>query len=235
MAATDQTALALVEESRRYLESGNDYHRRFLDAWLPGHGTVADVGCGHGRVGGFYHRPERPVVGVEIDMALAAAVGRHGRGPVVVGDALRLPFASGSLAAYVGLGVVEFGPDRVLAEAARVLVPGGLLYLSVTYANVARTALRRRARWRGDPVPTFSEASIGRLLAAHRFDVKLVRRSSLGWGLGPLRPLTGIFRAALLREDDTSISYRLLAPLVRPWANSLLIVAHRRQASPVAS
>lgn len=231
MAATDEDARAQVEESRRYLESGNDYHRRFLDEWLPDRGTVADVGCGHGRVGTFYHRPGRPVIGLEIDVALATAVGRNGRCPVVAGDALTLPFASGSLAAYVGLGVVEFGPDRVLSEAARVLLPGGLLYLSVTYANVARTALGRTATWRGDPVPTFSTASIERLLAMHGFTVTLVRRSSLGWGLGPLRPLTRIFRAALLREDDTALSYRLIAPIVRPWANSLLVVGHRQPLS----
>lgn len=232
--ATDQDARARVEKSRRYLESGNDYHRRFLDEWLPDRGLVADVGCGDGRVGTFYHRPERPVVGVEIDMALAAAVGSDGRCPVVVGDALTLPFATGSLAAYVGLGVVEFGPDCVLSEASRVLLPGGLLYLSVTYANVARSTLGRTATWRGNPVPTFNAASITKLLTRHGFSVTLVRRSSLGWGLGPLRPLTKVFRAALLREDDTSLSYRLIAPIARPWANSLLVVGHR-QPSPARS
>src|SRR4029453_7468489 len=52
-----------------------------------------------------------------------------------------LALRTGAIAAYVSLGVVEHdpaGPDAILAEAHRVLAPGGTLVISVPYVNGVR-------------------------------------------------------------------------------------------------
>lgn len=220
-------ASARVETSRDYIAFGRDWNRPFLDAWLPRSGTVADVGCGQARVSTFYHRANRPVVGVDLlEPDLAAAL-RLSSAPFVAADAFTLPFRSGSLAGYVGLGITEYGPPEVVAEAHRVLRPGGLLYLSVTYRNVPRR-LGRKTTWRGIEVQTLSTEGVVGLLGDQGFNVSLVRRCSLAWGLGRLRALSRLFPAALIREDSSSASYRVLAPVLRPFANSMLVVAHKR-------
>src|SRR6185436_16248191 len=62
-------------------------------------------------------------------------------------DLGRLAVRSGSLAAYISLGVVEHderGPDAIVADAARALAPGGRLVLSVPYWNGVRRLFSRR-------------------------------------------------------------------------------------------
>jgi SAM-dependent methyltransferase len=220
-------AAARIQTSRNYIAFGQDWNRPFLDAWLPQSGTVADVGCGQARVSTFYHRTDRPVVGVDLLESDLAAARRLSFAPFVAGDAFTLPFRSGSLAGYVGLGIAEYGPEEVVAEAHRVLAPGALLYLSVTYRNVQRR-LGRKAIWRGIEVHTLSCPSVVALLERRGFTVSLVHRCSLAWGLGRLRAASRLFPAALIREDSGALSYRLLAPLLRPFANSVLVIAHKR-------
>jgi SAM-dependent methyltransferase len=67
--------------------------------------------------------------------------------PLAAMDLGQLGFAAGAFGAYVSLGVVEHdpsGPDRILAEAHRVLAPGGRLVVSVPYVNL----VRRLGAWR---------------------------------------------------------------------------------------
>ena len=69
--------------------------------------------------------------------------------PLAAMDLGQLAFAAGAFAAYVSLGVVEHdpgGPDRILAEARRVLAPGGTLLVSVPYVNLVRRLSARRIR-----------------------------------------------------------------------------------------
>jgi len=69
--------------------------------------------------------------------------------PLVAMDLGQLAFGAGAFGAYVSLGVVEHdagGPDRILAEAHRVLAPGGTLLVSVPYVNVVRRLGARRIR-----------------------------------------------------------------------------------------
>jgi SAM-dependent methyltransferase len=69
--------------------------------------------------------------------------------PLVAMDLGELGFAAGAFGAYVSLGVVEHdpsGPDRILAEAHRVLAPGGRLVVSVPYVNLVRRLGARRIR-----------------------------------------------------------------------------------------
>jgi SAM-dependent methyltransferase len=86
-----------------------------------GPGRVLDLGCG---VGHSFHRlAPRETVGVDIDPAALAGQQRE----TVVADMRELPFADKSFASAIASHAVEHVPDpeRVVAEAARVLEPDG--------------------------------------------------------------------------------------------------------------
>jgi SAM-dependent methyltransferase len=221
---------ALAERAYQFVVSGRDYHKPFLDRWLPQQGVIADVGCGLGRIANVYDRIGRRAIGIDLDFeSLTAAHAHHGV-TFVRADGTRLPIRDGRLAAYVGLGVIEFdgvGGTVALREAHRALRPGGIVYLTVAFRNVWRRKTGR-VHWHGFDLPSFTEDEARRLLDATGFDVQLTRRSSLAWGLGPLRRVAPLLPGALVREDETSWSYRLLFPLLRPAANTLLVIGRKR-------
>ncbi|WP_433050615.1 class I SAM-dependent methyltransferase [Dactylosporangium sp. CS-033363] len=102
-------------------------------AGLPIGGTVLDAGCGTGRalpalrdaVG-----PAGTVIGLDVTaemLDVARTRGEH----LVMGDARRLPFATGALDAIFAAGLVMHLPDAAegLRELARATCPGGRLVL----------------------------------------------------------------------------------------------------------
>ena len=228
-----------IEAGLRFIASGLDYHRRLLDRWLPDTGVVGDIGCGQGRVAVFYDRPGRRVIGVDSDPTIVAAANRHGHGNFVVASAFALPFADHSLAAYVGLGIIAearddttpdldpLAPARCLAEASRVVAASGILYISVPFRNLPRR-LGASASWNEQLIPSFSAGSIRDLVLDAGFEALVLRESSLAWGLGPLRRAASLARMALVREDEAAQSYRILFPVLRHFANSLVVIARRR-------
>jgi SAM-dependent methyltransferase len=118
-----------------------------LDAALPRDGRVLEAGCGLGQYVVWFRRRGRAVFGV--DWSVAGL--REGRTaspppPLAAMDLAALGFRDATFGAYVSLGVVEHdpaGPDILLAEARRVLAPGGTLLISVPYVN----GVRRLGRW----------------------------------------------------------------------------------------
>jgi SAM-dependent methyltransferase len=100
-----------------------------------GPGRLLEVGVGTGRIALPLHRRGRRVVGVDLSrpmleryLAKAAAAGLA-RPPVLRADATRLPFRDACFEAVLEVHVLHLVPswERALAEARRVLVPGGLL------------------------------------------------------------------------------------------------------------
>ncbi|MGW3038131.1 class I SAM-dependent methyltransferase [Streptomyces sp. NPDC001178] len=95
--------------------------------------SILDIACGTGIVTRRLLRSERVVVGVDRSPGMLGLAGRRVPGGVVRGDAMRLPFASDGVDVVVIVWLLHLLPDpgSVLAEAARVLRPGGVLITTV--------------------------------------------------------------------------------------------------------
>ncbi len=91
-------------------------------------GTVVDVGCGGGRAVAEMAERGARAIGVDIDPEMiAVARQRWPVGEFHVGDACRLPLDTGSVSHYRVDKVLHLidDPARAVAEARRVLTPGG--------------------------------------------------------------------------------------------------------------
>jgi SAM-dependent methyltransferase len=104
---------------------------------------VLEVGSGAAQCARWLHARGAEVVATDVSgamLAAGAAVDRRAPGrapvPLVQADARRLPFPDASFdVAFTAYGAIPFVPDaeRVHAEAARVLRPGGRWVCSVTH------------------------------------------------------------------------------------------------------
>jgi SAM-dependent methyltransferase len=119
-----------------------------IEAALPPGGRIFEAGCGLGQYVVLLRERGRAVLGADWSLdALRRCKTAVPSTPLAVMDLARLAVKTGALAAYISLGVVEHdehGPDAVVAEAVRVLAPGGRLLLSVPYWNGARRIFTAR-------------------------------------------------------------------------------------------
>ena len=95
--------------------------------------TVADVGCGTGRLTDRLAANGALVVGVDLDPAMLTVAAVRAPGRIIRADAVRLPLADASVDAAVTVAILEFTDDAgaVLAEIARVTRPGGRVVAAV--------------------------------------------------------------------------------------------------------
>ncbi len=109
------------------LERGRKAAEDLSPHLLPG--PVLDIGLGTGLVDVGLTELGHSVLGVDVAPQMAARAESRLGGRVVVGNARHLPFASGSLPNVIMVHVLHVvdDMDRVLAETARVLAPGGRL------------------------------------------------------------------------------------------------------------
>lgn len=206
----------------------NPWLEERLDRRAPGGtGPVLDLGCGRGYW--MEHLAERGVaaVGVERELDRAALAGRHG--PVVSGDAARLPLADGSVALVWCLHVLHHLPDpaAVLGEVRRVLQPGGALILAETVEDnpLLRVGRRLHDSWDGVGIHArFTARSLLDDVSAAGLHVEEHRQHSLlsfaAWAL----PAGADRRAWDVLEG---LEARLPAGLSR-WGAHLECVARRR-------
>lgn len=113
---------------------------------------VVDVACGAGAMTRELHRPSRVVIGVDWSAEELALAGARDPGPWVQADARALPFRDASVDAVttsMGLAVIE-PAEELVAEAARVLKPGGVfaaLVPTVGPASAAEVLLATQLSW----------------------------------------------------------------------------------------
>jgi len=123
------------DETRGGMERGRSVAAA-LHRLLPADGPLLEVGVGTGLVAAALaelgHRP----VGVDLSRPMLALARPRVPGRLAVGDAERLPVRTGSVAAAYLVHVLHLVGDisRTLAEAVRVLRPGGRL-VSTVYAH----------------------------------------------------------------------------------------------------
>jgi SAM-dependent methyltransferase len=118
---------------------GSGLWRRGLDRLLPWvlervdpGDHILEVGPGPGLVNAYLRGRYARITPVEIDEGLARSLARRVGSAIVCGDATRLPFASGTFSSVLSVAMLHHVPsaalqDALLAEARRVLRPGGLI------------------------------------------------------------------------------------------------------------
>lgn len=121
-------------------------HMRDRIPWVARHarGTVLDVGCAHATIRAHL-RCER-YYGLDYP---ATALHLYGTRPDIFGDASRLPVADACVDTVLLIEVVEHlrEPGAALAEAARVLKPGGRLLMTVPFAYPLHDQPHDFQRW----------------------------------------------------------------------------------------
>lgn len=121
---------------------------------------ILDVGCG---IGSLEERfSDHEMIGVDRSEAMIRAARERVSAPFVLGDATTLPIAAASVDAVVSVSTLEFIPDigAVLAEATRVLTPGGTLVALVlnTRSEYVQSNLQREGSYFQRMVHRDSEA-----------------------------------------------------------------------------
>jgi SAM-dependent methyltransferase len=130
----------LRERQIRHILTAPGRVRKWLDAigLAGGSGPVLDLGCGSGSFLASIGGSGRPLAGVDIAMRWLIVARKRldeeglAHVPLVCGCSERLPFADRTFAGVVAGDVIEHVADQgaTLAEAHRVLQPGGRLFLA---------------------------------------------------------------------------------------------------------
>jgi SAM-dependent methyltransferase len=117
---------------------GKPLDRQLLDRFAAelGDGRVCDAGCGPGHVSRYLHEHGVDVFGVDRSPRMVEAARRLNPGiEFRVGDMRRLDLPGATLAGFVAFySLLHLGPEELpvaLAEARRVLAPGGLAFVAV--------------------------------------------------------------------------------------------------------
>jgi SAM-dependent methyltransferase len=145
-----------------------------LERYAPARERLADLGCWTGFLASEAARRGWQPVGVE-PSRWAAERARERGVEVVVAPLLEADLGEGAFAAVTMGDVIEHVPDPGVAldRAARLLAPGGVLWLATPDAG-SRVARALGRRW-WSVIPThvhlFTRGSIARLLERHGFEV----------------------------------------------------------------
>jgi len=117
-----------------------DYYggRQWVTKYCPRYGKVIEAGCGTGRYVFYLRRLGIDIEGLDFSEKLINKLNNLKKtidrdAFFIKGDVTKLPFEDNSLSGYISLGVVEHfieGPQKAIAEAYRVLRPGGVAIIT---------------------------------------------------------------------------------------------------------
>ena len=91
--------------------------------------SILEVGCGTGHFTRWFSQQGMQAIGLDLSRAMLEEANRFGSSLLVLGDALKLPFASNSFEIIALITTLEFLPDpvAVLSEVHRVARKGLIL------------------------------------------------------------------------------------------------------------
>jgi ubiquinone/menaquinone biosynthesis C-methylase UbiE len=170
---------------------------------------VVDVACGTGIVTARLLRPGRSVIGIDRSAGMAAVAAARLHGRVTLGDAIRLPLMSSSVDAVTMVWLLHLldhaASASALAEAGRVLRPGGLLITTVgkddaaySQADDDAAAVVRPVRARFDHDQTDNLDRVREIGRRHGLALAVQTTfTGIGQGLSPRQ------WRRLLRHDET--------------------------------
>jgi SAM-dependent methyltransferase len=219
--------------------------RQLLGHFLPfvaADAPVLEAGCGPGHVVYYLRQRGYPALGVDYaPEALIPTRALHPALPLHVGDVHHLPYPANAFGAYLSFGVVEHfehGPAAALAEAFRVLRPGGVLVLTTPHPNLVeglRNMLNRLfpARMRNRPPRAeyyethFTHQQLAAFAVGAGFRVERAipyAHSFTFYGLGGIFRAPGYYRTSALAELAGALGRRIL-----PWQTAFecLIIARK--------
>lgn len=212
-----------------------------LDAYLPylpKNALILEAGSGQSAVLIVLQQRGYRVIG--LDYAFNALAASQDYDPTLVlqnGDVHALPYASNSLGAYLSFGVLEHFPHGMspaLHEAYRVLMPGGVLVMTIPYPNLVwkLAQQRRTASGRARIDEDFYESTYTReQLIDHTteagFEVVQAVPTSHAftlWGAHRVFRADGYYRTSRLADSAGAVLAR-----VAPWTfNFMTLVIGRK-------
>ncbi len=182
-----------------------------LNGWaIAKHQRLLDVGCGAGQTAIPAAKNGAMVTGIDVAENLIAHARRRAREAGLdirfdVGDAEALPYADGSFDAAISLIGAMFAPrpERVVSEFARVLKPGGKLYMANwTAASMPGQMFKCVSRFvppppgLTPPVLWGDEATVRARLSNDFTDLRFTRRMYPHWRYAlDAAELVNLFRA----------------------------------------
>jgi len=122
-----------------------------FDKFINGHPLrILEGGCGFGAWCLWFRDRGHDIVGIEYEKhVVERALSYDKTVPVVLGDITDLNYPDNSFDGYISLGVIEHfehGPEKALAEAHRILRPGGLAFVTTPYLTVFRRLIAHPMR-----------------------------------------------------------------------------------------
>jgi SAM-dependent methyltransferase len=181
--------------------------------------TVVDLGCGSGRALLWNRDWRARTAGIDISPFFAEEARRDR--DLLLGDLRRLPFADGTFTKAYSLDVLEhLSPDALkgmLAEAARVLAPGGQLFV---YTHVRKNArIAKGLRWINALAQRLDRAGLIDLRQEH------LRKSD---HRNPLADIPELHRVAA-DAGFRIVRIRYYTPLVGGFVENILVRMAERQ------